>query len=123
MNIEAYKKKAIDTVATPMLQYIEEFEAEESEPAEYTKKDVEKSTALICSYLDSLAAMNPVTDNAIMKQIKDLVLALNDLNESTDYVLIETDAREAICELIQTSAIDCGLQDIVDDVTEEWRDW
>lgn len=51
------------------------------------------------------------------------VLALNDLNEELDYALIETVEREAICELIQTAAVDCGLQDVPDDVTEDWRAW
>ena len=49
------------------------------------------------------------------------MLALNDLNEELDYALIETVEREAICELIQTAAVDCGLQDVPDDVTEDWR--
>lgn len=51
------------------------------------------------------------------------MLALNDLNEELDYALIETVEREAICELIQTAAVDCGLQDVPDDVTEDWREW
>ena len=28
-----------------------------------------------------------------------------------------------ILEVIQASAVDCGLQDVPDDVTEEWREW
>lgn len=37
--------------------------------------------------------------------------------------LIETTEREVIWELIQSSAVECGLQDVKDDITEEWREW
>ena len=37
--------------------------------------------------------------------------------------MIETEERENIWELIQTSAVECGLQDPTDDITEEWREW
>ena len=37
--------------------------------------------------------------------------------------LIETVERKAIWELLQTAAVDCGLQNVPDDVTEEWREW
>ena len=58
-----------------------------------------------------------------MEQVKNLVLALNRLNEKTDYSLIETDARECIWEIIQSSAVECGLREASEDVTEEWREW
>ena len=58
-----------------------------------------------------------------MKHVKTLVLALNKLNEKTDYCLLETEERESICEIIQESAIACGLSDPSDDITEEWRDF
>ena len=70
-----------------------------------------------------LGRLEEPSDEEIMNQVKELVLALNDLNEKTDYSLIETDAREAIWEIIQTSAIDCGLKEYGDDITEEWREW
>ena len=65
---------------------------------------------------------NPTNDD-IMEQVRILVLALNDLNEATDYALIETEAREALWEIIQTSAVASGLKNAPDDITEEWRDW
>jgi hypothetical protein len=74
-------------------------------------------------YVESLAALSASTDKDIMECVKKAVLALNELNENTDYALIETEERENIWELIQTAAVDCGLQDPADDVTEEWRDW
>lgn len=118
MNLELYKEKTTDTVINMMIEFIEEWDC-----ADYTREDVAACEGLIHHYLESLAALDPVTDEAIMEQVKALVLALNDLNEATDYGLIETEAREAIWAVIQESAVDCGLQDVPDDVTEEWRDW
>ena len=63
------------------------------------------------------------TPGANANGVKELVLALNDLNEGADHCLLETDEREAICELIQCSAEECGLIDPESDVTEEWREW
>ena len=118
MDIQLYHSTTTEIVVNPMIEFIEEWGGEG-----YTVEDVQKCEALIHSYLDNLAEMTSVADEAIMEQVKALVLALNDLNEATDYSLIETDAREAICEVIQASAVDCGLQDVPDDVTDEWREW
>ena len=118
MDIQLYRTKTTEIVIKPMIDFIEEWGGDG-----YTTEDVQKCEALIHHYLDNLADMTCVTDEAIMEQVKVLVLALNDLNEATDYSLIETDAREAIWEVIQTSAVDRGLQDVPDDVTEEWREW
>lgn len=35
----------------------------------------------------------------------------------------ETGEREAIWQIIQSSAEECGLSDLPEDVTEEWREW
>ena len=58
-----------------------------------------------------------------MKEVKEVVIALNKLNAKTDYSIIETMEREAIWEIIQTSAVECGLSNPSDDITEEWREW
>ena len=118
MDIAAYKAKTAEIVVDPMIEFLEEWGGEG-----YTRNDVETCEALIHQYLTALDGMDTPTDAAIMEQVKILVLALNDLNEKTDYSLIETEAREAIWEVIQTSAVDCGLQDVPDDITEQWRDW
>lgn len=118
MDVAEYKEKTTKTVVNMMIEFIEEWGCED-----YTREDVHKCEALIHRYLDALAAMESVTDDAIMEQVKVLVLALNDLNEATEYALIETEAREAIWEVIQTSAVKRGLQDVPDDVTGQWRDW
>jgi len=118
MDIKLFQEKTAENVTKLLIDFIEEWGGED-----YTVEDVRKCEALIHRYLDALAALNPVTDEAIMEQVKILVLALNDLNEETDYTLIETEAREAIWEVIQTSAVARGLQNVPEDVTDEWRDW
>lgn len=118
MDITQFVEKTAEIVTEPMIQFLTEWGGEG-----YTVEDVKECEALILRYLDVLAAMEPVTDEAIMAQVETLVLALNDLNEKTDYGLIETEAREAIWEVIQTSAVARGLRDVPEDVTEEWRDW
>lgn len=118
MDLNKYKEKVIETIIEPMLSYMADWD-----DCDYTTDDVETCKSLINDYLDSLASMNKPSDEAIMNQVKTLVLALNDLNEKVDYSLIETEERENIWYIIQTSAVDCGLQKYDEDITEEWREW
>ncbi len=118
MNLAFYRTQVAETVVQPMIDFIEEYDGDG-----YTREDVQTCEKLLLEYLDTLNALPAPSDEAIMKLVKHLVLSLNDLNEATDYNLIETDAREAIWSVIQDSAAECGLQDAPDDVTEEWRDW
>lgn len=118
MNLEQYKEMVDETVVASMLSYMEDVEE-----CGYTAADVEECKLLLNSYLDELATMKDPADDEIMEQVKNLVLSLNELNEKLDYTLIETEQREAICEIVQTSATDCGLQEYDDDITEEWREW
>lgn len=105
-------------VVDPMTEFIEECDGEG-----YTHEEIQKCEALVHSYLDTLAALAEPDNDAIMAAVEEVILALNDLNEATDYCLIETGEREALCEVIQTAAEACGLTDAPEDVTEEWRDW
>lgn len=118
MDLNAYLQSLTDTVTGPMLEYMTEAEIED-----YTADDVARCGKLLEEYLTALAALEAPTDGDIMAQVEQVVLALNELNEELDYALIETVEREAIWELIQSSAVDCGLQDVPEDVTEEWREW
>ena len=118
MNLTELRNMAKRLVLDPMIEFIEEYDCEE-----YTHEDVQQCADLVYAYLDALNALTVPTNEAIMEQVKTLVLALNDLNEATDYTLIETEAREALWEVIQTSAVACGLMDAPEDVTETWRDW
>ncbi len=118
MKLELYKQQLMQTVIEP----IREFKAE-AEIDDFTDEDIEQCSVLLDSYLEALAAMDSPTDEAIMEQVEKLILALNDLNEQTDYAMIETGEREAICALVQESAIAFGLQEYGDDITEDWREW
>ncbi len=118
MNVNQYKEQAEQTILEPMRAYMEEWE-----DCGYTAEYIVACKRRLFAYLEELAALASPTNDEIMTLVKTLVLLLNELNEETDYSLIETDAREALCDLIQTSAIDCGLTDYDDDITGEWREW
>ena len=118
MDIKAYKKQLKETIITPMKEYMKEVE-----DCGFSKKDIKKCESLILEYLTALEKLRNPGNQEIMEQVETLVLALNQLNEDTDYCMIETVEREAIWEIIQTSAIACGLTDHADDITEEWREW
>lgn len=118
MDLRFYLDKLKTDVTDPILEYMTEAEIED-----YTAEDVARCGSLLEGYLTALSELDEVTDEAIMARVEEVVLALNDLNEELDYALIETVERESIWELIQTAAVDCGLQEVPDDVTEQWRDW
>ena len=119
MDIVKFKTMLSENVLDLML----EFMADCGDDASFTEDDVAKCGEILTYYLESMAALPSPTDEQIMECVKKAVLALNDLNEATDYCLIETEEREAIWKLIQTSAVECGLQNPDDDITGEWRDW
>ena len=119
MNIEAYRSMIKENVVQSMKDFMEFAE----DDCGFTLKDVEECEAILTRYLDALTSIDEVTDERIMTEVKTVVLELNDLNERTDYSIIETEEREAIWEIIQESAVECGLSDPEDDITEEWRDW
>lgn len=118
MDLNHYLEKLTNEVTGPILEYMAEAEIED-----YTAGDVARCAELLQGYLTALVEMSEPTDEKIMAQVEKVVLALNDLNEELDYALIETVEREAIWDLLQTAAVDCGLQDVPDDVTEQWREW
>lgn len=118
MNIESFKKQVRETVTADLISYMQE-----DEDCGYRKRHVAACEKLLFRYLDKLGHLQTVTDKTVMQEVKNVVLALNRLNEKTDYALIETDARERIWEIIQSSAVACGLTDTSDDITEEWREW
>ena len=118
MNLNEFKDQVIESVVNPMLSFMEEYEIED-----YTSEDVDRCKTVLFNYLEALAHMDSPSDEEIMEQVKKLVLELNELSEQTDYAMIETDERESICEIIQSSAVECGLTAYEDDITEQWREW
>ena len=121
VDITKFKTMLADNVIGNMISYMGFFEEDEECP--FTKEDVAKCETILTYYLESLAALSDPTDEKIMVCVQEAVLALNQLNEDTDYGMIETEERENIWALIQTSAVECGLQNYSDDITEEWREW
>ena len=119
MDVKKFKAMLADHVISPLIEYMEIG----SKDCEFRKTDVRKCEKILTKYLDTLAVLSPPSDKEIMKCVRMTVLALNKLNEKTDYAMLETEERDNICELIQTSAIECGLQDPTDDITEQWREW
>ena len=118
MDIESQKKRVDEVVIKPMHQMIHEFGLDT-----YDDDDVLAVKAILDSYVEALAGLEEPDDSQIMAQVQKVVLELNDLNESKDFELIETEEREWLWEAIQKAAEDCGLQDVPEDVTGEWRDW
>ncbi len=118
MNTQIYKSQLQETVVIPMTEFMKGWE-----DCDFTQKDISQCESLILEYLAALEGITEPSNKEIMKHVKKLVLALNKLNEKTDYSLIETEEREAIWEIIQNSAVECGLSDPEDDITEEWREW
>ena len=116
MDIQQQKQHIRDIVVKPMLSMIHDFELDS-----YTDEDVAACQTILEAYVDSLAALANPSDEAIMEQVRKVVLQLNEWNEPNDF--IETEEREWLWELIQESAVDCGLKNIPHDVTEEWREW
>ncbi len=89
--------------------------------ASYTQSDVEKCMQILNAYLEKMESCNSKAEG--MALVKQTVLALNDLNESLEHELIETDQREDICEIIILASHLKGINDRDDDITEDWRDW
>lgn len=118
MDLYFYLEKLKNDVTDPILEYMTEAEIED-----YTAEDVARCEAFLREYLTALDELDEPDDDAIMARVEQVVLALNELNEELDYAMIETVERENICELIQNAAVDAGLQEIPDDITEQWRDW
>ena len=89
--------------------------------AGYTQGHVDQVEGILDSYLADVERAEG-GDAAILAAVQTAVLALNELNDSADGNLIETDQREQLCEIIGSAAREAGLQ-TDDDVTEEWREW
>ena len=117
-DLKEYLERVKTEVTDPILEYMRDAEIDD-----FTAKDVARCGALLEEYLTALSELREPEDADIMAQVEKVVLALNDLNEELDYTLIETVEREAIALLIQDAAEACGLQDVPDDVTEDWREW
>lgn len=89
--------------------------------ADYSKLDVENCINIIETFLEKIQSSTSKKDG--MKSVQKAVIALNKLNESVNYTLIETMERETIAEIMIIAGSLKSYNDRDDDITEEWRDW
>ena len=87
----------------------------------YSEKEVNTCMQILSDYLQAMEASTSKEEG--MKAVEKAVLALNDLNEASDYELIETGQREDIAEIIILAGSFKGYNSEDDDITEDWRDW
>ncbi len=89
--------------------------------ADYTRADVKKCMSLLDNFLEEIA----ITDSreSGILSVKKAVLAINHLNESCEYELVETEQREKIADIIIFAGHLKGYNHISEDITEEWREW
>lgn len=74
------------------------------------------------AYAFYTSAMKSISQEDYLRIVKDFVIELNQLNELTDYALIETDEREQIYLLIDYVSKKRGY--IFEyDITEDVREW
>lgn len=106
-------------------QIIDYFKSliEDGMAVDYGLEEIEQCKAILTTYKSALESTKNLTDDSIMEHVKNCVFSLNELNESCDYSLIETEEREMLWEFIQTTAIAHGLKNYTDDITEDYRDW
>lgn len=89
----------------------------------YTQAEIDACLAIVDNYamaLQALVAANAANESSILGEVKQAVLALNDLNDELG--LIETVEREYLCGLIFIGAAAAGMA-VTTDITEAWRDW
>ena len=119
MDINKYNELIKETVISPLKEILKELKRD----CGYTSFSVWICKVILTSYIKRLNKAKNPSDEDILKIVKRAVISLNRLNNTTQGCLIDTEVREAIYEIIQNSAIDCGLKNYNEDITEEWRDW
>jgi hypothetical protein len=105
----------VEALKASMISYMEN-----ASPS-YSKRDVEKSVAILNEYLKQIVATT--TKEQGMQVVKSTILKLNDLNNKCNGELIETGEREQIAEIIILAGNKKGYNAIDEDITEEWREW
>ena len=119
MNVKEYKSRIKNEVVIPMKEYKKECGRE----CGYNIFHILKCKNILITYLKNMNKVLNSSDEKILSVAEWVVLSLNKLNEKTDYTLIETDARESICEIIENVAVEAGLTNYDEDFTAEWREW
>ena len=126
MNLHQYKEKKFEIIISSMIDYMnmEDEDGEDFGDCGYTQNEIDECAIILDNYIDELIALGDnSSESAIMDCVKEVILALNELNEKADYALIETDQREYLCSFIQDAATNAGLPLTSVDITEAWRMW
>lgn len=99
-----------------MLEFIKD-----DEDAGYSSDEVDQCDSILINFLSNSSKSD--SKDTFIQEVRKTVLALNDLNESVDYSIIETDQREDICEILIYSGFLLGFNKKDEGITEEWREW
>jgi len=99
-----------------MLDFIEGEDA-----PDYTSAEVNACITLLLEFMTEIEC-EAQTQESVKNHVRELVLALNDLNAKCDERLIETDQREDICQFISKVITNANVE-VSGDITEEWRHW
>lgn len=112
-----------DETLKALLSQIQEDQREfmQEEDVAYRESDIAECGRILLEHLTALETAEDATEG--LARVRDTVEKLNRLNAQCEGVLIETDGREDICELITHAGALRGFHAEDEDVTEEWRDW
>jgi hypothetical protein len=108
-------KKTIKNLKEEMIEYIEPGETE------YSETDVASCVSLVNNFLVKI--WDTDSKQSGMLAVKEVVLALNDLNEKCHHELIETEQREQLADIIILSGYLKNYNTRNEDITEDWREW
>jgi hypothetical protein len=110
-----------------------ELDAEDATTAELFPEDMLiRTDEVLQPFERELTALTDPTDEEIFAVIQHVVLALNKVNDDYDSAAYETGEREQLCEYIEDSLTENGID--VDafagrhgltrhEITDEWRAW
>ncbi|WP_341963487.1 hypothetical protein [Planococcus maritimus] len=88
---------------------------------QFTKENISATETVLQGYTDKLSQLREPSKKQIVREVKEVVLCLNALNEEYNF-FIETLEREELHDFIMKKAQQTGLE-IEEDITEEWREW
>lgn len=108
-------KEIIEILKVGMLDYLQYTDNA------YTKEDVEKCIKLIENFDKKITESKSKIEG--LKLIEEVVIKLNTLNNKCGGRLIETDQREAICQIIINAGFEKGYNAKNEDTTEKFREW
>lgn len=92
--------------------------------ADYSVEAVDTCATILEDYLNEVFSASVYAQSKkIMAVVKFTINELNELNDDCNQCLIETERRDQICDLINSSAALAGLETETQDITEDWRAW